>query len=272
MGIGLELRLHREAAKMSCVEIGERLGISGSTVSRIETGKRQPTSEEVASILAILGVTGIERERLIDQARGGNESGLVESSNPSLQSRTYLAFETKATRIADVEPLLVPGLAQTPDYARAVISATLVSEDDADIEARVARRIARQAILTRKKPPELNLIVTEAALRLPLGGPKVMARQVKHLAELAERPNVSVRIIPSSRVAHPALDGSFVLLEMGSNSSLVHIEDRTTGLFLDDPDKVNVYRLTVEKLTDVALDAKGSMRLMASIARDLDRE
>ena len=272
MGIGLELRLHREAVKMSCADVGDRLGFSGSTISRIETGKRQPTSEEVAAILAIIGVTGIERERLIEQARGGNDSGLVENSTPTAQSRTYLTLESRASAITNVEPLLVPGLAQTADYAFAVMSSTLVTDDEADVEAWVAQRMARQAILTRPKPPTLNLIITGSVLRTPLGGRKVMARQVRHLADLAQRPKVEIRVVPAAVVGHAALDGSFVILELGKEPTVVHVEDRTTGLFLDDPSKVNVYRLTVEKLTDVALDAKGSTRLMASIARDLDRE
>jgi len=271
-GIGFELERLRRAASLTLQDVGDGLGVSASTISRLENGKREPTAEEVASILTIVGVVGAERVRLLDQARGGSGLGLVEVSTPTVQSRTYLNFETRATTITDVEPLLVPGLVQSPDYARAVISATLVSDDDADIEARVARRMARQAILTRKNPPQLNLIITETALRLPLGGAKTMARQVRHLLDLAERPNVFFRVLTASLVAHPALDGSFVLLDFGDDPPIVFIEDRTTGLFLDDKRKVGIYRLTVEKLTDMALDAEGSMRLMASIAHDLDRE
>jgi transcriptional regulator with XRE-family HTH domain len=271
-GIGFELERHRKAAGLNLQEVGEGLGVSASTISRLENGKREPTSEEVASILAILGVTGVERDRLIDQARGGPGTGLVESNNPTVQSRTYLNFETRATVITDFELMLVPGLAQTAEYAYAVISAIQVDEDDPDIEVRVARRMARQAILARRKPPQLNLIITEAALRLPIGGPKIMARQIRHLVDLADRSNVSVQVIPAKVVGHAGLLGQFVILEFANDPTLVHVEDRTTGLFLDDPDKVALYRLTVEKLADVALDEQGSVRLMASIARDLDRE
>ncbi|GDY32635.1 helix-turn-helix domain-containing protein [Gandjariella thermophila] len=271
-GIGLELERYRKAARMTLEQVGERLGVSASTISRLENGKREPTSEEVASILAVLGVTGAERDRLIDQSRGGNGWGLVESSNPTAQSRTYLNFEARATAIINFELMLVPGLAQTADYAHAVISAIQVDGDDPDIEARVARRMARQAILTRKNPPRLDLLVTETALRIPIGGPRVMARQVRHLAELAERRNVSVRVIPAGVPGHAGLLGQFVILEFPQDAPIVHVEDRTTGLFLDDADKVKLYRLTAEKLTDVALDEQESIRLMASIANHLDRK
>jgi transcriptional regulator with XRE-family HTH domain len=271
-GIGFELERYRKAAGLNLQQVGDGLGVSASTISRLENGKREPSVEEVASILAVIGVTGAERDRLLDQARGGSGLGLVEGSNPTVQSRMYLNFETRATVITNFELILVPGLVQTAEYAFASISAIMVDEDEPDIEARVARRMARQAILARRTPPQLNLIVTEAALRLPIGGPKVMARQVRHLAELTERSTVSTRVIPADVVGHAGLLGQFVILEFATDPTVVFVEDRATGLFLDEPDRVANYRLTVEKLADVALDERGSLRLMASIARDLDRE
>ncbi|MBP2334570.1 transcriptional regulator with XRE-family HTH domain [Saccharothrix coeruleofusca] len=271
-GIGFELERLRTAAKLTLQDVGNGLGVSASTISRLENGKREPTPEEVSAILAVIGVIGPERNRLLDRARGGDGSGLLEASNPTVQSRTYTNFETRATVITDFELMLVPGLAQTPEYAYAVISAIQVDEEEPSIEVRVGRRMARQAILARRTPPELNLIITEAALRLPIGGPKVMARQVKHLIDLTDRANVTILVIPSAVVGYAGLLGQFVIFDFASDRPVVHIEDRTTGLFLDDPAKVSLYRLTVEKLTDVALDEQDSVRLMTSIAHDLDRE
>lgn len=271
-GIGFELERLRTKAGQTLQDVGDGLGVSASTISRIENGKREPTPEEVAAILTTIGTVGPERRRLIDQAPGGDGSGLVEASNPTVQSQTYLTFESRASEITDFELMLVPGLAQTPEYAYAVISAIQVDEEEPTIEVRVGRRMARQAILARRNPPELKLIVTEAALRLPIGSAKVMARQVRHLVDLTERPNVSIRIIPNTVVGHAGLLGQFVILDFANHPTVVFVEDRTTGLFLDDPVRVALYRLTVEKLTDAALDEHDSVRLMASIARDLDGE
>jgi transcriptional regulator with XRE-family HTH domain len=272
-GIGLELSRHRRMTDMTLEQVSRQLGISMSTLSRLENGKREPTSEEVAAILAVLGVTGADRDHLLDRARGGVwYSGMVEHSNPTVQSRTYLAFETEATVITSFQLLLIPGLAQTAEYAHAVISAIQVDEDEPDIEARVARRMARQAILTRKRPPQLNLIITEAALRLPIGGPRVMAHQVRTLVDLADRNNVSVRVIPNHVVAHAGLAGSFVLLEFAGDPTVAFTEARTTGLFRDDQEEVALYKLTVERLAGVALDKAGSVELMRSVADDLDEE
>jgi transcriptional regulator with XRE-family HTH domain len=271
-GIGLELQRLRKERKLSCAQVGDALGVSASTISRTETGKKEATSELVASILTVLGVKGVEREQLIDQARRQGEPGLVESTTSTEQSRNYRNFELKATRITDFELALVPGLAQTAEYAHAILSALRVGDSDEDIEAWLGLRISRQAILARRQPPELHLILTEWSLRQPIGGAKTMSRQVGHLVELAERRNITINIIPIGVVAHAGLTGQFVILDFASDPAIVHVEDRTTGLFLDDQDKVARYRLTVEKLTDVALDAEASVRLLKSIAIDLGRE
>lgn len=269
-GLGMELTRYRKAADLTLEDVGERLGVSAATLSRMETGKRPMNSEDVAAILAIIGVRGIDRERLVDLARGGSGSGLVETSTSTTQSRTYLSFESQATVITNFELALVPGLAQTAEYANEVISTTLVHQDEADVEARVGRRMARQAILTRRNAPRLNMFVTESALRRPVGGAAVMARQVRSLADLAGRPKVSLRVIPADVVTHAGLDGSFVILDFANDPTVVHIEARTTGLFREDPDEIAIYKLTVEKLEDVAVDEHDSVELLRSIARDLD--
>ncbi|WP_447006526.1 helix-turn-helix domain-containing protein [Saccharothrix isguenensis] len=271
-GIGFELERLRRTAKLNLDQVSKGIGVSAATLSRLENGKRQPKVEEVASILTVVGVTGAERDRLLDQARGGSGLGLVEGSSPTVQSRTYLNFETRAVNITSFQLMLVPGLAQTAEYAYAAISALMLDQEEPNIEARVARRMARQAILGRPKAPQLNLIIAEYALRLSLGGPQIMARQVRHLVELSQRPNVATRIVPNSVVGHPGLAGQFVLLEFAKDSDIVFVEDRATGLFLDDPIRVANYRLAVEKLRDVALDEQESLRLMASIAEDHDGE
>lgn len=271
-GIGLELQRLRRQRKISCQAVGEALGTSASTISRIETGKKEPTSEEVASILTVLGVKGVERQQLIDQARRQDDSGLVESTTSTEQSRNYRNFELKATQLTEYEQVLAPGLAQTPEYARAVLAALRVGDTDDNIEAWVGQRMSRKSILTRKQPPKLHWILTESGLRLPIGGRQTMSRQVQHLADLAERPNITINIIPTTVIEHAGLMGQFVIMDFTIDPTIVFVEDRTTGLFLDDPDKVSRYRLTVEKLMEVALDAEESLHLMRSIADDLHRE
>jgi transcriptional regulator with XRE-family HTH domain len=271
-GIALELLRLRRDHKMSCAAVGTALGVSASTISRMENGIRIPTSEEVASILTYMGVKGLERQRLIEQARRQNDPNLLETAASTEQSRNYLNFELTATKITNFELTLVPGLAQTPEYAHAALSMLRPGDTDPDIEAWVRQRMSRQAILTRNDPPELHWILTEQALRQPIGGGTVMCRQVRRLIHLSEQPNITINVIPLKVVEHPGLEGQFVIMDFADEPSIVCVEAKTTGLFLDDGDKVSRYRLTAERLTELALDERESAQLLESIASDHDRE
>jgi transcriptional regulator with XRE-family HTH domain len=271
-GIGLELYRLRKATGLGVATVGERIGTSASTISRIENGKRVATSEEVASILTVLGVKGVERAKLIDQARRQGEQDVMESVTSTEQSRTFLNFEQRATRLVNFEPLLVPGLAQTAYYAHVALAALRVGDREEDLEPWVGQRMRRQAILTRPESPELHWIMTEVGLRQPIGGRKLMAKQVRHLVDLAERANIRINVLPAAIAEHPGLLGQFLIMEFADDPTVVYVEAKTTGLFLDDEDKVALYKLTAEKLTDLALDEQRSLRLLKSIASDLDRE
>jgi transcriptional regulator with XRE-family HTH domain len=271
-GLGMELRHYREKARLSCERVGEVLGWSANTISRLERGLRTDTTpEEVSAILAAIGVTGEDRDRLMRMARGYGEQGWWEGNNTTMsdQARTYLKFETRATKIVDVEPLLVPGLLQTPDYCRALMAAFGI--DMRDVEGRIARRLGRQVILTRPDPPEFLFLVSEEALRRPVGGPPVMARQVRRIIDEAERPHVSVRLIPTNVAAHPGLRGSFVVLEFADEPTVVFIEGRMSGMFPENPDEIEAYRLAAERLTNMALERRESLRLLHSIAENLEK-
>jgi transcriptional regulator with XRE-family HTH domain len=270
--LGLELQRLRKERNIMAEDVADALGVSPSTFSRMENGTRVLTSEEVASICTVLRVKGVQRAELIDLARRQSGSGFMESHTTDEQSRSYLNFESTATKITNFELALVPGLAQTAEYAHAILSALRVGDSDENIEAWVGQRMSRQAILTRKLSPAFHWILTEEALRRPVGGPRVLARQIRHLVDLTENPNVSLNVVAAKVAAHPGLMGQFVVMEFASDPTIVFVEDRTTGIFLDDEAKVAPYMLTVEKLTDIALDERASKRLMQSIVRDVERE
>jgi hypothetical protein len=225
----------------------------------------------VSALLAAMSVTGADRDRIMRMARGYRDQGWWEDNSDQLtdQARTYLKFERRATRIVDVEPMLVPGLLQTPDYYRALLIALGWPEDE--IEDRIALRLGRQAILSRPQPPDFVFIVSELMLRQPLGGPDVMARQVRRLAEAAERPRVSIQVIPTRVCAHPALRGPFVVLEFADEPTVVVVEGRLSAMFPENPKEIEAYRLDAERLTKLALDTRDSLDLLQSIALDLER-
>lgn len=269
-GLGMELRRFREHARLSLDKVAGALGWSANTMSRLERGLRpETTAEELSAILAVIGVTGRDRDRLMRMARGFTDEGWwSDSAELAGHVRTYIQFERRATRLINMEPLLVPGLLQTPEYCRALLAAWGI--DDDGIENRLARRLARQAILARPQPPEIVVVVCEASLRQPVGGPAIMARQVRHLIECSERPHITVGVIPVSIAAHPALAGAFMVLEFADEPALVCIEGRRSTLFPRDPEEVAAYMLDAERLTLLALDEQRSRHLLRSIAEHLD--
>ncbi len=271
-GLGMELRQYRELARLTCAKVGEALNWSANTISRLERGLRpETTAEEVSAILAAIGVTGEDRDRLMRMAKGYREQGWWEGNKADLtdQARTYLKFEARATKIVDVEPLLVPGLLQTADYCRALMAAFGV--DLRDVEGRVSRRLGRQAILSKPDAPEFRFIISEHAMRQPVGGQPVMARQVRHVAEVAERAHISIRVLPTGLAAHPGLLGGFAYLEFAEERAVVFIEGRMSGMFPENPAEIEAYRLAVERLAELALSERESVRLLHAIAEDLER-
>lgn len=220
-------------------------------------------------MLAAIGIMGSDRDRLMRMAGARTGQGWWESNfTHSDGQTTFFRLEASASRIVNVQPLLVPGLLQTADYCRALMVSYGVPEED--IEGGIARRLARQAILARPEPPELLFVVTELALRQPIGGSTVMARQVRHIGESAERPSVSVRVIPLSIAAHPALSGGFSVLEFADEPSVIHFDGRGSSLFPENPVEVGRYTRAVERLVDLALDERASRAVLRTIAEDLE--
>ena len=269
-GLGIELQRLRREAGLSCKAAGEQLGWSASKVSRLETGHRVLTSEDVSALLVVYGVTGAERDRLLGMVQRADEPGWWVTGDQRLtdQSRTFLHLESGATSITDVELALVPGLLQLPEYVRALMAS--VGIPDQDIEPRVARRLGRQAILSRERPPRLHAILDEAVLRRAVGGPSVMARQLRHLIEAARRRHITVQVVPFDVGGHAAIDGSFVLLEFDDAPSIVHLEGRSSGLFLERPGEVESYKFAIEELDTSALSEDESRQLIEQVAVKLE--
>ncbi|MFC3449772.1 helix-turn-helix domain-containing protein [Amycolatopsis speibonae] len=239
------LRDARRAAGLAATEVADKLAWSQPTISRIETGARPASAEEVSALLAVYRVTGERRDALLSLSR---DSGAWWFADVSLQRKTLALYEKEATKIVEFGTVLLPGLLQTPSYARAA---------DLPVATIEARR-ERQKMLGHKK---FVAYIDEGALRRQVGGPRVMANQLRYLVTLAERPAVELRVIPFVAGAHPG--GAYVLLEFGDGRQLVYAEHRRSGLFLHRPDDVEPYlQSTVDA---VALDPGRSVRLIESV-------
>jgi transcriptional regulator with XRE-family HTH domain len=271
-GLGAELRELRKKAGLSTRDVAQQLRWSASTLNRIENGGRNTSSEDVAALLALYKVTGEERDRLLEFAREADHPGWWETTGSKLpaQLTALIGFESEATHITYVDLSLVPGLLQIPEYTRALLAGGGVAKSE--IETLVVTRLGRQAILSKPNPPHYLAIIDEAVLRRPIGGPKVMTAQLRHLLTVTERPNVTVQVIPFQHGAHPGLDGPYVLLNFAKAQPLVHLEHKRSGIFVDEPDDVEVFTQTTETLQATALDPNRSHQFIVSIAHEHEEQ
>ena len=179
--LGDELRRLREVSGLTLAQVGARTGLSISHLSRLESGKRAQSVEDVAALLVVYGITGEERSDLVALAKKARQPGLWQRADQSFRSRvTALSLlESRAVTMASWEPLIVPGLLQTVPYAQAACEIGMV-DDQEDLDRRVVERIRRQTVLRRANQPELTAVIGEAALRNPLGGLTILREQLKY--------------------------------------------------------------------------------------------
>ncbi len=269
--LGMRLREARQAAGLTVRALAAQLEMSHSAISRWEGGSRSPDTEDVASFLTAVGVTGQERAELLKLARGTNDPHWlsVQSGDRDRQMAALLGFERGAQRISDVAPLLIPGLLQTADYARAIMVAADVPTSE--IETRVAVRVGRREVLTRRRnPAHLVALVGESAIRQKIGTRDVVLDQMHHLLTWADVSNVDLRVIPETAGWTPALEGPFVLIDFEEERPIVHVENRRAGLFFHEPDDIEAYRNAIDKVKSVAMSPADTTKLIADVIAELE--
>ncbi|MEV4602234.1 helix-turn-helix transcriptional regulator [Amycolatopsis sp. NPDC049253] len=269
--IGAELRRAREDAGLSARTLAARIGVAHTTVGRWESGERSPRPTDVATVLGALGTDHELREELVELSRNTDGRHWVASGLPEQQRQlaALLELERDATRIVNVSPLLIPGLLQTSGYARAIIGAGGVPAGE--IETRVAVRIGRRdVIMRRERPAELLALVDESALRRNIGGPAVMAEQLRALDEASCWSNVTLRAIPESAGWHPALEGPFDVLEFVDRTPVVQIENRRSALFFHESVDVEAYRLATDRVQDIAMSPDETRAFIADVLGNLE--
>jgi len=225
--------------------------------------------------MAVCGVKGKERRRLLALCQEQHTPGWFQQHGARLpkQVLTLIDHESKAIVISEFQVTLVPGLLQTGDYARAVISrsANMPAEE---VEDRVAARLARQTLFSRERPAQFTFYLHEALLRLPIGGPAVMSDELHHLLRMSVRSYVTLRVLPASLGAHAGLAGPFTLMEFTDFRPVVYLDSETSSLFLEKPEETAAYRRILGALAETALGEGQSRELIGTVATELyaDRE
>jgi transcriptional regulator with XRE-family HTH domain len=265
-GLGLEMKHAREAADISGRKLAGRLGVSPTAVSRWERGERVPQPKDVARYLAEVGAKPELIAELVDSA-GDPDTALwlaVGIPEQGRQLATLLEIERSANKVNIVSPLLIPGMLQTADYARAIMTAAEVTTSE--IDTRVTIRVGRRDAVTRSRNPLAVLaLIGESALLQMIGGREVMLDQVKDLERMASLPNVELRIVPNGVGWHPALEGPFDLVEFDDKDPVVQLENRRSGLFFHRPEDTALYQNAVSKVRRVAMSPEESMGLIAEV-------
>jgi transcriptional regulator with XRE-family HTH domain len=268
--LALELTRRREATGMSREEVARQLEWSSSTLFRIETGRTKPQPRSVRELLDLYGITGDEREGLIQLARDARQPGWWQSFRDVLPNpyEVFIGLEAGAASIRNFEPLMIPGLLQTPDYARAMVRGGPQELDPEEIERRVEVRTARQERLNDADRPRLWVVIDEAAIRRTVGGPTVMRGQLLHLVEAAKQGKTTIQVVPFSAGAHSGTTGPFVVLSFPepTDPDVVYLETIPEGLYLDEPADVGRFMLAFDRLLAAALHPDESIALIQEAA------
>jgi len=251
--LGAQLRRLREDKRISLAEAGDVIRASHSKMSRMETGRVGFKDRDIADLLTLYGVTGEdERETVRALARRANAPGWWHDYSDILPSwfEAYVGLEEAAAQIRAYEVQFVPGLLQTSDYARAVALLGHASAPPSEIERRVNLRMARQAVLDQANAPSLWVVLDEAVLRRPFGDWEVMRGQLKHLLEMAQRPQVTIQVIPFNAGGHAAAGGPFSILRFAEPDlpDVVYLEQLNSALYLDKPEVVDDYLMVMERV------------------------
>lgn len=265
MFLGTVLRRARmEAGITSQDELADRLGYERTVIAKAESGQRPP-SPDVARAYA----------REFPQLNALIETGLIEEWAEHIRKAegsfpkfflNWVDAEKNATALFYWAPVLVPGILQIESYARVLMAA--VPDGDESPEVRLAGRMERQQVLSRPRPPMITAVLVEAVLHRCVGGAEVMHEQLTYLAEVSQRPNVNIQVIPAEIGAHAGLEGAVSIAEQEGEPTIVYLESLTAGQTTQEPEIVAKVRRITDMLRCEALPRGASRELIMRVAKD----
>lgn len=264
--LGEGLRRAMELRGFHSSGIARELVWSPSRVSRILSGKRGGSSHDVAAFIAVCGVRGAERERLMALSLDHGPNWVVHHDpDAPRRSSTLAVHERHAISIGAYRPGAIPDLLQTTAYTSALLEANpLVPKWD--IPERVAALVERQRVLELGHVPDCDFVVHESVLDTSVGGPTVMSEQLHALLRWSVRPTISIQVVPQNAGGHAGMAGAFSLLNVRDFKRIVIIETDTASHFVETPAEVSAYQTLLRHLGTVALDEHHSRKLIAKVA------
>lgn len=254
--------LRRLRGKTSQEALGKRIGFSGELVGKVENRERRPTPEFAKACDAAFPVANGLFSRIVAEAERSH-------SVYPVWFASWVDAEQRASVLRSWEPLIVPGLLQTADYARALFEAWQGVDAPGDVDQLVRARLDRQRIFDRPAPPSFWALIDESVLYRPIGAPPVMQGQLAHLLEMTERPRVTIEVLPANVGAHVGLLGAFALADFPDGTPpMAYLESPDAGEVTRRPCTVAKIELTYETLRTEALGGRASRDLMRKVAAD----
>jgi transcriptional regulator with XRE-family HTH domain len=286
--IGRKFESLRKAAGLTMEQAAEQLDRARATLHRIENGAEHVRyrQADVQQMLDLYGASAEDSEVLLAMTAATRENknwwhDYIGSGLPRW-FQLYVGLEDAASNIRQYEAELVPGLFQTRAYTEHLLklpNGAINAGDDEEQQRAIQVRIERQALLTRFSAPQLNVIISEAVVRRPVGNAKIMAEQLHQILKAAELPNVTVRVLEFSAGLHAGMTaGSFSILEFPHDSKgreieppVAYLEAATGAIYLDKPHETAVYDAIWADMTDRALDESRSTSLIQQVAEEYSR-
>lgn len=251
-------RVAKEAKELS----GKPRGWSASKLTRLEGAEwKRVQADDVLVLLDIYGITDpTERASYVTLAREANQQGWWATFGDALGSGQFVGLESDATRIRSYESMTIPGLLQTPEYARAIISGNGLVLDEDELTQRVDARMFRKNVFTKSRPLTFWAVLDELAL---LRVTPDLAGQLDYLLEMGSRPNVGIQVLPISRGPHAAMNGNFVIMEFPPpDLPVVYIEAMSEEIYLERSEEITRYQHVYDYVQAEALSVTDSRQLI----------
>jgi len=274
MLLGAQLRRLRETSGVSRDDAGYHIRASGSKISRMELGRVSFKERDVTDLLEYYGITDpAEKEKLVQLTREANATPWYQKFQDVVPDwfHVFVGLEEAAQLIRVYEVQFVPGLLQTEEYARAIITQGAPGVDKDEVDRRVALRMGRQKLLTRDNPPRYWVIMDEAALRRPMGGRDVHVKQIERLIDLVGEPNITLQVMPFKYGGHAAEAGAFTIMRFPETDlpDVVYMEYLTGAHYIDKPEEVERYAAVMERLSVAGTSPDRTREILGQMLKEI---
>ncbi|MFJ4644564.1 Scr1 family TA system antitoxin-like transcriptional regulator [Streptomyces bobili] len=260
---GSRVRRLRTAAGLTQAELGQKTHVVSTRITQIERASgAKPTLELARALDAVLGADSL----LVDLW-----PYVYREAFPDW-SRRFMELAERATVVRQYAAHVVPGLLQTEDYAREVLSLDALLDGEDQLEERLTARMGRQERLGSPDRPELWVVLDEAVLRRPIGGRAVMAGQLDQLLTAAAERHITVQVLPFDQGGHEAMGGSLTILTLPDGSEVAYTEGADYGQLSEEPTNVSRYTVIYDRLRAEALPPLMSLDMIRSVMGSNDRD